>query len=88
MRSLIPTKGIPKQTDQPVGSLDKTGIRHERITPGKPKQNGRHERFHLTLKEAMTPPEKSKAEQQRRFNSYRRDYNTRRRASSVAQARG
>src|SRR4051812_31076617 len=26
------------------------GIRHERITPGKPQQNGRHERMHLTLK--------------------------------------
>jgi len=27
----------------------KLGIRHERIEPGKPQQNGRHERMHLTL---------------------------------------
>jgi transposase InsO family protein len=26
------------------------GIRIERIKPGKPQQNGRHERMHLTLK--------------------------------------
>ena len=33
------------------------GITHERIEPGKPQQNGRHERFHLTLKqETATPP--------------------------------
>lgn len=51
------------------------GIRHERIAPGKPQQNGRHERFHLTLKEAMTPPEASQALQQNRFDLYRKDYN-------------
>jgi transposase InsO family protein len=35
----------------------KLGIRHERIDPGKPQQNGRHERMHLTLKrEAASPP--------------------------------
>ncbi|MGY4284818.1 transposase InsO family protein [Bradyrhizobium sp. LM2.7] len=33
----------------------KLGIRHERIDPGHPQQNGRHERFHLTLLEAMRP---------------------------------
>jgi hypothetical protein len=34
------------------------GIAIERIKPGKPQQNGRHERMHLTLKkEATRPPE-------------------------------
>jgi len=29
----------------------KLGIVHERIQPGRPQQNGRHERMHRTLKE-------------------------------------
>ena len=29
----------------------KIGIRHERIQPGHPEQNGRHERMHRTLKQ-------------------------------------
>ena len=32
------------------------GIEHERITPGKPQQNGSHERMHLTLKQECTRP--------------------------------
>lgn len=51
------------------------GIRHERIDPGQPQQNGRHERFHLTLKEAMLSPENSQDEQQQRFDRFRDDYN-------------
>jgi len=35
----------------------KMGITPERITPGKPQENGRHERMHQTLKrDAVTPP--------------------------------
>ena len=35
----------------------KAGVRPERIAPGKPQQNGRHERLHLTLKqETASPP--------------------------------
>jgi transposase InsO family protein len=35
----------------------KLGIVHERIDPGEPQQNGRHERMHRTLKkETATPP--------------------------------
>lgn len=61
------------------------GIRHERIAPGKPQQNGHHERFHLTLKEAMTPPEKSQASQQSRFDRYRQDYNEERPHEALGQ---
>lgn len=61
------------------------GIRHERIAPGKPQQNGRHERFHLTLKEAMTPPGKSQAEQQDRFDRFRKDYNEERPHEALGQ---
>ena len=32
------------------------GIQLERITPGHPEQNGRHERMHLTLKTQATKP--------------------------------
>ena len=32
------------------------GITIERIKPGKPTQNGRHERMHLTLKKDATKP--------------------------------
>jgi len=34
----------------------KMGIVHERIQPGRPQQNGRHERMHRTLKEDTTQP--------------------------------
>ncbi|EMY70230.1 integrase core domain protein [Leptospira vanthielii serovar Holland str. Waz Holland = ATCC 700522] len=35
----------------------KLGIRPERIEPGKPSQNGRHERMHRTLKEETALPQ-------------------------------
>lgn len=54
----------------------KLGIRHERIEPGKPQQNGRHERMHLTLKnETASPPQASIGAQQRVFDLFRRDFN-------------
>ena len=61
------------------------GIRHERIDPGCPQQNGRHERFHLTLKEAMIPPESSLDQQQRRFDRFRSDYNDERPHEALGQ---
>lgn len=52
------------------------GIRHERIEPGCPQQNGRHERFHLTLKqETAAPPAATRAAQQRAFEQFRHVYN-------------
>ena len=63
----------------------KLGIRHERIDPGHPQQNGRHERFHLTLREAMTPPQLNLAAQQRRFESFARDYNEERPHQALGQ---
>jgi len=56
--------------------LIKLGIRPERIEKSHPEQNGRHERMHRTLKaEAISPPRKSFAEQQRAFNRFRDGYN-------------
>jgi transposase InsO family protein len=52
------------------------GIRPERIEPGKPQQNGRHERMHLTLKlETASPPARSFQVQQRRFDRFRFTFN-------------
>jgi putative transposase len=53
----------------------KADISLERIDPGKPQQNGRHERFHLTLRQDTAPPEKNMRAQQRRFDVFRRVYN-------------
>jgi transposase InsO family protein len=52
------------------------GIRHERIDPGKPTQNGSHERFHATLREAIEPPAADRADQAARFEAFRAHYNT------------
>jgi len=53
------------------------GIQHERIEPGRPQQNGRHERMHRTLKAATTrPPATTLATQQRVFDEFRQEYNT------------
>ena len=52
------------------------GIRPETIEPGKPQQNGRHERIHRTLKrEATRPPKANLRAQQRHFNDFRRTFN-------------
>jgi len=63
----------------------KLGIRHERIDAGHPQQNGRHERFHLTLLEAMRPPAKDRAGQARRFAAFARDYNEERPHEALGQ---
>lgn len=52
------------------------GIVPERIEPGKPQQNGRHERMHRTLKRAtLRPVSTSLRAQQRRFDLFRQEYN-------------
>lgn len=52
------------------------GVLPELSEPGKPQQNGRHERMHKTLKdEATKPPGANSRVQQRKFNVFRREYN-------------
>jgi transposase InsO family protein len=54
----------------------KLGIRPERIKPGKPQQNGRHERMHRSLKEGTAmPPAKDLRAQQKAFHRFRQEYN-------------
>ena len=52
------------------------GVLPELIEPGRPQQNGRHERMHRTLKaEATRPPAGSCRAQQRKFNHFREEFN-------------
>src|SRR5271154_3522170 len=54
----------------------KLGIRPERIEPGKPAQNGRHERMHRTLKQETAQPTRANPrEQQKAFDEFRQEYN-------------
>lgn len=62
------------------------GIRHVRIEPGHPEQNGAHERMHRTLKaETTRPPAFNRAAQQRKFDAFRRTYNHERPHEALAQ---
>ena len=55
------------------------GIAIERIRPGCPQQNGRHERMHLTLKAQTTrPPGMNALQQQDRFDRFVNEFNTER----------
>jgi len=52
------------------------GIRPELTQPSHPEQNGSHERMHRTLKaETTRPPSANRSAQQRKFESFRREYN-------------
>ena len=55
------------------------GIAIERIKPGHPQQNGRHERMHLTLKkEATRPASMNNLQQQARFDDFVHEFNVER----------
>jgi len=61
------------------------GIRLERIRPGHPEQNGRHERMHLTLKrEATKPAAPNFLQQQARFDAFLERYNRERPHEALA----
>ncbi len=62
------------------------GIHPERIKPGRPQENGRLERFHLTLLEAMRPTAANRPAQVRRFEAFRQDYNHQRPHQALGQA--
>ena len=52
------------------------GISIERIKPGNPQQNGRHERMHLTLKKECAKPAKMNSlQQQARFDDFVSEFN-------------
>ena len=78
--------GVPFASPNALFNLSKLsvwwlrlGIEIERIRPGRPQQNGRHERMHLTLKkEATRPPGMNSLQQQARFDAFVQEFNTER----------
>jgi transposase InsO family protein len=75
--------GVPFASPNALFNLSKLavwwlrlGIEIERIKPGRPQQNGRHERMHLTLKkEATRPPAMNSLQQQARFDDFVTEFN-------------
>jgi len=64
------------------------GIIPERIMPGKPQQNGRHERMHRTLKcDTLNPAGLNLTDQQKKFDFFRVEYNTERPHESIGMKR-
>ncbi len=62
------------------------GITPERIEPGAPQQNGRHERMHKTLgAETANPSEANLQDQQRAFDRFRHIYNDERPHEALGQ---
>lgn len=78
--------GVPFASPNALFNLSKLavwwlrlGIGIERIKPGHPQQNGRHERMHLTLKKETTrPPGMNSLQQQARFDDFVQEFNTER----------
>ena len=61
------------------------GISIERIKPGHPQQNGRHERMHLTLKQhTARPPASNAIQQQERFDAFIDEFNRERPHQALA----
>ena len=92
MQKLFKEMGLPRairsDNGPPFGSVApggltrlgvhwiKLGIALEKIDPGEPQQNGRHERMHATLKaEAVDPPAADPDAQQARFDAFRETFN-------------
>ena len=66
--------------------LMKLGIVPERIEPGHPEQNGRHERMHRTLEEETAqPPAANRRAQQKSFKTFRWEYNEERPHEALGQ---
>lgn len=66
--------------------LLRLGIIPERIRPGHPEENGRHERMHRTLKaETAQPPQANGRLQQQAFNRFRQGFNEERSHQALQQ---
>ena len=85
-RAIRTDNGVPFASPNALFGLSKLsvwwlrlGINIERIKPGHPQQNGRHERMHLTLKkEATKPASFNFLQQQERFDDFVEVYNNER----------
>jgi len=84
--------GVPFASPNALFNLSKLsvwwlrlGIAIERIRPGRPQQNGRHERMHLTLKqEATRPPGMNSLQQQARLDAFVQEFNNERPHEALA----
>lgn len=93
-RAIRSDNGVPFASANALFNLSKLavwwlrlGIAIERIKPGHPQQNGRHERMHLTLKrEATRPPGMNSHQQQARFDAFRDEFNNERPHEALAMA--
>ena len=82
-RAIRTDNGVPFASGHALFGLSKLsvwwlrlGIQIERIKPGHPEQNGRHERMHLTLKtEATKPASPNFLQQQARFDAFLTRFN-------------
>jgi putative transposase len=82
-RAIRTDNGVPFASAHALYGLSKLsvwwlrlGIAIERIRPGHPEQNGRHERMHLTLKQEATRPAAAHVlQQQARFDHFVGRYN-------------
>ena len=90
--SIRSDNGVPFASPNGLYNLSKLsvwwlrlGIEIERIKPGNPQQNGRHERMHLTLKKETTKPASANfLQQQARFDSFVDEFNTERPHEALA----
>lgn len=79
------TKGTGRLSSLSV-RLIKAGVIPEWIAPGKPQENGRHERLHQTLqKETASPPAKTLSAQERVFGHFQNYYNNERPHEALGQ---
>lgn len=84
--------GVPFASPNALFNLSKLavwwlrlGIQIERIKPGHPQQNGRHERMHRTLKQETTrPPGQNSLQQQARFDDFVHEFNEERPHEAIA----
>jgi transposase InsO family protein len=84
--------GVPFASPNALFNLSKLsvwwlrlGIAIERIKPGHPQQNGRHERMHLTLKKETTrPPGANSLQQQGQFDRFVQEFNVERPHEALA----
>jgi transposase InsO family protein len=91
-RAIRSDNGVPFASPNALFNLSKLavwwlrlGIAIERIKPGHPQQNGRHERMHLTLKkEATRPAGMNSLQQQARFDDFVHEFNVERPHEAIA----
>jgi putative transposase len=91
-RGIRTDNGVPFASAHALYGLSKLavwwlrlGIALERIRPGHPEQNGRHERMHLTLKrEATKPAAQNALQQQARFDAFVSQFNEERPHAALA----